>query len=996
MATRTQLEGQIAFALDRLTVRNAHHEFEHLCRHLAQARIASNVVPVTGPVSAGGDAARDIETYTSYLRQELGDSSAFLALVEDGTAVFTCTLQQEALKRKVENDVKTVMGGALPPDRIYALTSKPMPMGVQQQVINAVAAEHEVVLEILDGERISAMLADPETFWIAEEFLDLPSELVPPETGGDVVLPEWYTELRTRWRSDRSPAPTAGDFSALKRGLRRAMHHRDARADLPLWLGHMRQLSQSDVSLDLRQRARYEVSVAALRGAGSMKPADGLVEAFFGEVGDASATTARLLDGATLLSYAFGAKLRGATNLTVDQLASFNADWAARVTTGVAEQPSLNDRAVLLRALAMLRIQPKLVGVELHEEFAPAVDPADADVEFAGDMLLWGGVPMIDADGAVAAWLALARLLEKAPLFPVESLSKELAIVTTSFADHRDWPELTALVDEALSRAAGSAAAAGVCRDRAMRLRRCGRIRPALHELHRAKIDWWSGDMFRGALLAMMLIADCYMQLNLAYAAKHYALAVCAGAQRHDEDSLDLVPSALFAAGDADYLAGAWCGASEWYAAAIFSARAYWEGEPDDHPDVLRAIAHLGWIRSAASVLAPNLSDRLEASFARTGATGYVDSVRDEIPMWTAAKWQDVANEELTGPLFADAGTGRTISFAALGTRWTVRSSTRLSDARAAERLAAAAQIVLVETAEIDLCLLPTAIDVSVSAGDPTGVTPPTPSNPAWDIRLSAYEADIDLDAFNTELLSAVLAVVHGASLADENLVDSALDIAFARGLTHKLGTGRPYDELAAMIDDERYKATGRETVRGVHQRKAALSESLELPWNDRPGPTYALSRSQEIIARRYRTLAGLQIHSLPRLRRDPAFLRLVDRLRDAGWRDWHVVTAVHNVTMNELQGMTTADLSPSTRRRFERMASEPEPAQAAEIPLDRYTEQALNAQRQGAMLASLPGWGLHLNQARVDPTAIECFLAARYHYWDDDVDHDDPFASAT
>lgn len=53
MANIEQIIQQIKFSLDQLSSQNAHHDFEHLCRHLTRARICSNVLPSTGPVSAG-------------------------------------------------------------------------------------------------------------------------------------------------------------------------------------------------------------------------------------------------------------------------------------------------------------------------------------------------------------------------------------------------------------------------------------------------------------------------------------------------------------------------------------------------------------------------------------------------------------------------------------------------------------------------------------------------------------------------------------------------------------------------------------------------------------------------------------------------------------------------------------------------------------------------------------------------------------------------------
>jgi hypothetical protein len=45
----------IRLALNQLRVRNAHHQFEDLCRDFFRVRISPDVLPATGPVGAGGD-----------------------------------------------------------------------------------------------------------------------------------------------------------------------------------------------------------------------------------------------------------------------------------------------------------------------------------------------------------------------------------------------------------------------------------------------------------------------------------------------------------------------------------------------------------------------------------------------------------------------------------------------------------------------------------------------------------------------------------------------------------------------------------------------------------------------------------------------------------------------------------------------------------------------------------------------------------------------------
>ncbi|MGC4795713.1 hypothetical protein ACLQ3H_16570 [Micromonospora saelicesensis] len=98
MLTPTEIASLIRVRLTQLGEENAHHEFEHLCRHVAQRRIASNVLPATGPVSSGGDQARDFETFRTYLAQELPFAIGFLALAAEDTIAFACTIQQEKLK----------------------------------------------------------------------------------------------------------------------------------------------------------------------------------------------------------------------------------------------------------------------------------------------------------------------------------------------------------------------------------------------------------------------------------------------------------------------------------------------------------------------------------------------------------------------------------------------------------------------------------------------------------------------------------------------------------------------------------------------------------------------------------------------------------------------------------------------------------------------------------------------------------------------------------
>ena len=61
----------------------------------------------------------------------------------------------------------------------------------------------------------------------------------------------------------------------------------------------------------LTQKARYEISVAELKGRGSLDPAIPLVEAFLGNGIKSDRTAAELLDATVLTVYAWGSKGHG-------------------------------------------------------------------------------------------------------------------------------------------------------------------------------------------------------------------------------------------------------------------------------------------------------------------------------------------------------------------------------------------------------------------------------------------------------------------------------------------------------------------------------------------------------------------------------------------------------------------------------------------------------------------------------------------------------------
>ena len=175
---------------------------------------------------------------------------------------------------------------------------------------------------------------------------------------------------------------------------------------------------------------------------------------------------------------------------------------------------------------------------------------------------------------------------------------------------------------EPLPGVSGRSAVAAVARDRAMALLRAGRRLEALSEFHQVKIDWWSGDTIRGSLLAMLMISRLYLELRLPVAAKAYGLAVVFSAiSRADDDVADLLPAGLLMAAQADFAAGAWCGATELFELGLRAQHQFIEDGLDfeKHESVQAAVLQMTYINACARDLAPALAATVAAAGNRVG-----------------------------------------------------------------------------------------------------------------------------------------------------------------------------------------------------------------------------------------------------------------------------------------------------------------------------------------------------------------------------------------
>jgi hypothetical protein len=799
----------------------------------------------------------------------------------------------------------------------------------------------------------------------------------------------------------------------VRDGLRHATFDDTARADLPEWLDYMREFITAGSDAVLAVRARYECTVATLRGLNTLEGVEDDIRAVL-DVAVESDSPALLEDASILLMYWGGAWRRRIATVPAQELRDRNLTLRARVRELIAatdEAKHPNRLARLLAVGAHLRLHPRWPEMP-RPPAGTLVAPREVTLlrlamEEEGESIVLDSDVPLDVTEGLEYLDRLVDLLPQARAFPVGTISETFQMLAPALTGDPRYAKVRDRLDAAAAGVSGDSAVADRCRTRALAFRRAGRLLDALRELHEAKINWWHGDTLRGSLLAMRLIGQIYHELRLPHAAKQYALAAAGVAMNSGETELqDIAPDALADAMHYSHAAGAWGDALALANLAVIAHGSLAEDayDPEAHPDLERLDFHTMIVLLAAERFRPDILPVLRAAL---GDTSYMqellvnglDVVRPAFT-FTEEAFTEHADQQLTGRPFSDLGSRRTITFAALGTTWRITCANDRRDVLAAERFAAAAQIVLVELAPSDPVFLPGEVHVELLAGTRLAGRDSVrfkPSNERIEcsVVLQPFTADTDDEELNLDLSATLVYLLARLSARPENEFMRMVEHAFQEGLSHKLHVARPYDDVANLLNDAHYDALAAVRVKlfpGVHT--PVPGDELRLPAT--VGPGYNRDASLENIRENYEFLPELLSQTLPRALSDPGAAAGLQRLREDGWLDRHILIAILNAALNIRAGAAgLLDHPLDTQQEQQALARTPVTADSAHIPLAALTPQSLSYTMQIAMLAiARRRWRLLSATQTPNLTAFRALLATRYG-WNDDVPHRDLLSDA-
>lgn len=973
MATRNQVTSQIRFGLGQLSAHNEQHDFEHLCRHLARSRICSNILPATGPVSAGGDQGRDFETFRTYLNSSSISTSSFIGLVSGEPIAFACTTTDvDNLLQKIKSDSTTIMNSGETVAAIHYFCTTDLPVGRRHKLQQWAKENHNVHLEIYDGQAISELLSDRDIFWIAENYLHIPAELYPPDPTEDA---SWYHESLELWKNPDHDPDNYADFIQTKSALRYATVTDSARTDLPFWIGLMTSLGVNTPLAILKRKTVYETTVAALRGYGSLLGHEQEIRMYFSDIHSLSELS-EIEDASVLITFCIGADRQNVVQLEEDELSSWVKQVVDKIESDLKVTKNPDQRCALLR----LRADRYLIPGPRNEN-----------------------VP--DISKAMDCWLTLASIVDQTHLFPLDNFSDELTQLTSLPLDinkHKDYRRLTQQVDEALEKRFGAFTAADKCRDRAITLFEKGQYLDALNEIHNAKVKWFASETLEGSVLATRLAARCYQELGLAFAAKYYSLiGAFVSMNCPDEPVSRHASAALVDAAFSDYIQGAFCGFFEFsdFASIVYRALSTEQRPEDVISEIERTVHHATIIKVIASRLAPELLSFVDERISKW--EGLKDLFSTIVPLaekeWDSNHVPDLwhkLEENLLDRPFSDVGENRIVRFRALGIAWEFSWCNDYELTASSEEFIAVLQILLADFSSIDLCLPRTRVQVEIRTGDGDEIhLENLPSNDLIRYRIS-IPSITPSDPLDTQVFGIASAILGYVSFLPQDQFMSHLESALRQGLSGKTFFVQSYRNLfSRFILASDFNSSAR-NAKSIPQKGLSFEpvSHHQLEWFSSPGPGYSKESASEALKNRYEIAPKPIRFTLLNLLTNSEFRKTVSELKADGWLDWHILTAVALATVNyrvnkqrhPSQGMA------EYQRLFMDTMNQEEDVTLDPVPLSLFSKEKLKFHLFSSMASTLKGRGFEIHQPTPDFNAISDFLSRRYNYWTDDIEHPD------
>jgi len=969
MAGNLEIINQIKFHLAQLSSNNEHHKFEDICRHLTRLRICSNILPATGPVASGGDQGRDFESFSTYIKETSLNDSSFFKLKSDKKIVGACTTQKSGILTKIKNDIKKIVGQGDNVEIVYFFTTEAIPISKIHELQKFIREDYSLQLEVLDINAISELLAQKDIFWIANEFLNIPSELYPKISEDDE-----YNNIFNKWKE--SDPFNYADFVEIKNTLRNSYSNEEYKQDLNFWMNKIKYFFENDFPQELKNQAIYEYIIANLRGKDTLIGLSSLINGYFNDL-DNLKNYNEIEDRNIILYYCAEAEDRNI--IEIDK--SILNNWHKKLIHIVEKE--IENNIVDPKKLSFLELRG-------YQHINPLLNNIEKTIEIV-----------------MASWVELIENVKNVPLFPIQTFSNRINFYAPIIENHSQYEYLIDQVDILLSERVGNFQVAQNNRNRAMSFYERGKIVKAINSLHNSKIQWFSDETIYGSLLSTTLISHCYGKLGLYHAAKYYAMITAFIAIHSNKDEVKkFIYNALLLTADHDYVIGSWCGFLDAFLLSLRYYNVFSDGEDCDDDLVYNIhyyISILIWfVRTWGNDELKKYIGEIEEKYPINEGT---ELFLPEIELNFSNKLDDIwpnFEDQILGMPFSDCGISRNVTFNTFGIKWNINWENDYNLNILSEQFISSLQVFLIDILKQDLCLIETDVEIKIKSNnqidDITLNRIPSNEDSKWELSFPPHDK-IKMPDFENKLQDFLLEILFDISLLNQKSLVDIIKNAFNNDLINKLIFGESYCKIYQdlfPVSEFNKDVRLSELSYSVREFNSTF-ETEELKWPDGIGPTYTKEISEEAIKNRYnRAKKGIEF-TIKRLTQNPKFTRKVlGELRKMGWKDWHILLIINNIALNyRANELVKKDPTPLGTDpgfwydlKLEIVRSENEKETSKQIPLSEFTLDKFIFHMNFVMIASLQVFDLECRQPTPNIESIDKFLKNRYNFWDDDIEH--------
>ncbi|OLS13020.1 MAG: hypothetical protein RBG13Loki_3380 [Promethearchaeota archaeon CR_4] len=438
----------------------------------------------------------------------------------------------------------------------------------------------------------------------------------------------------------------------------------------------------------------------------------------------------------------------------------------------------------------------------------------------------------------------------------------------------------------------------------------------------------------------------------------------------------------------------------------LFSPNTPNDDDPtDDDKAMARAIVNLSFLQFFSerfnTELLPNFSTIVQKFGNKSLFDQEVERHRvDFTKLSDKQAWRRIQRTFHSRP-FEDAGIQRIVRWKELGIEWNISWENTYELTAFGEQYACLLQIVLTHVAGVDLCLLPTSINLTIENSSDSGYHAiPLPSNKGriWRIQVPHSKSYTTAPPdYLPSILTTVTHLLFENSILPQHQFILVWKKNFEEAFQLGIFLGNSYEEIykhfipqKAFNEDLRKK-----TIVPLQNMKFRLWASKELGWISPPGPTYSKEGAQIALQKRYEKSSQAIKLTLPKLLKSSEILQSIQSLKDDGWLDWQIMLALANITLNyrlNIEGLDPLKNRSIYQTRMLEDFEKDESETAINVPLGEYTKENIIAYFHMNMLASVRALELEHHQRTPDIPAIKRFLKERYKYFEDDIPHKDPF----